>query len=126
MLGPGVVAAPGGLCQFWHLLKASALAAPPLHCAGPPERVVHACADARARQRARRARQVLAAMEAVRQAERIGLELFEQGVTEQDVHIIYGEMHVLRELQQKRGAPLGARARVHPPLSGTGVRMSAQ
>lgn len=125
MLGPGVVAAPGGLCQVWLLLKASALAAPPLHCAGPPERVVRACADARARQRARRARQVLAAMEAVRQAERIGLELFEQGVTEQDVHIIYGEMHVLRELQQKRGAPL-AHARVHPPLSGTGARMSAQ
>jgi hypothetical protein len=61
--------------------------------------------------------QVLAAMEAARQAERIGLELFDQGVTEQDVHIIYGEMHVLRELQQKRGALLSALTHVHPPLS---------
>lgn len=43
-------------------------------------------------------------MEAARQAEHIGLELYDQGVTEQDIHIIYGELGVLRELQLKRGA----------------------
>lgn len=53
-----------------------------------------------------RSAQLLAAMEAARQAERVGLELYEQGVTEQDVHIIYGELQALRELQSKRGARL--------------------
>jgi len=78
----------------------------------------HPCLRRRVRLTARVPRaQVLAAMEAARQAERIGLELFDQGVTEQDVHIIYGEMHVLRELQQKRGALLSALTHVHPPLS---------
>ncbi|KAK9841002.1 hypothetical protein WJX81_004992 [Elliptochloris bilobata] len=47
---------------------------------------------------------LLAAMEAARVAERVGLELYEQGVTEQDVHIIYGELQALRDLQLKRAA----------------------